>query len=42
MKNTVVWGVKPSGSCKNRRFGRMYRILVQGDRDRRAKNVSGN
>jgi hypothetical protein len=26
MKNAVIWGVKPCGSCKNRCFGRTYRL----------------
>jgi hypothetical protein len=25
MKNAVFWNVTPYGSCKNRRFGGMYR-----------------
>jgi hypothetical protein len=25
-KNGVFWDVTPRGSCKNRRFGEMYRV----------------
>jgi hypothetical protein len=34
MKNGVFWDVTPCGSCKNRRFGRTYRLLHQGDKNR--------
>jgi hypothetical protein len=26
MKNAVFWDVAPCGSCKNRRFGGMWRL----------------
>jgi hypothetical protein len=32
MKNSVLWYVTPSGSCKNRRFGGMYRLHHQGQK----------
>jgi hypothetical protein len=28
MKNAVFWDVPPCGSCKNRRFGRKYRLAA--------------
>jgi hypothetical protein len=34
MKNGVFWDVTPCGSCKNRRFGRTYPVLHQGDKNR--------
>jgi hypothetical protein len=34
MKNGVFWVVMPCGSCKNRRFGRTWRLLHQGDKNR--------
>jgi hypothetical protein len=30
-KNAVFWNVMPCGSCKNRRFGGMYRLHHQGE-----------
>jgi hypothetical protein len=30
MKNTVFWDVAPCSSCVNRRFGRTYRLHLQG------------
>jgi hypothetical protein len=30
MKNAVFWDVAPYRSCVNRRFGRMYRLHLQG------------
>jgi hypothetical protein len=43
MKNSVFWYVTPCGSCKNRRFGRTYRLHHEGDKNRRAgSNVSSN
>jgi hypothetical protein len=43
MKNAVFWNVTPCGSCKNRRFGGMYRLHHQGDKNWRARNnVSSN
>jgi hypothetical protein len=35
MKNGVFWVVTPCGSCKNRRFGGTWRLLHQGDKNRR-------
>jgi hypothetical protein len=34
MKNGVFWVVTPCGSCKNRRFGGTWRLLLQGDKNR--------
>jgi hypothetical protein len=43
MKNAVFWDVTTCGSCKNRLFAGKYRLLHQGDKNRRAtKNVSSN
>jgi hypothetical protein len=39
MKN-VFWYVRPCGYCKNRRFGGMYGLHHQGDKNRWAWNVS--
>jgi hypothetical protein len=33
-KNGVFWDVTPCGSCKNRIFGGIYRLLHQGDKNR--------
>jgi hypothetical protein len=38
MKNAVFWDVTPCGSCKNRRFGGTWRLLHQGDKNRRTRN----
>jgi hypothetical protein len=38
MKNGVFWVVTPCGSCKNRRFGATWRLLHQGDKNRRTRN----
>jgi hypothetical protein len=38
LKNGVFWDVTPCGSCKNRRFGRTWRLLHQGDKNRRTRN----
>jgi uncharacterized membrane protein YccC len=38
MKNAVFWNVMPRGSCNNRRFGGMYRLHHQGDKNRRPRN----
>jgi hypothetical protein len=35
MKNGVFWVVTPCGFCKNRRFGWTWRLLHQGDKNRR-------
>jgi hypothetical protein len=32
MKNAVFWDVPQYGSCKNRYFGRIYRLHLQGER----------
>jgi hypothetical protein len=32
MKNCVIWDVTPCGSCKNRRFGGTYRLLLSSQR----------
>jgi hypothetical protein len=37
-KNGVLWDVSPCGSCKNRRFGRTWRLLHQGDKNRWTRN----
>jgi hypothetical protein len=42
MKNALFWDVKPCGSCRNRRFGGTYRLHHQDEKNRRARNVSGN
>jgi hypothetical protein len=43
MKNAVFWDVTPCDSCKNRRFGGIYRLHHRRDRNRRARsNVSSN
>jgi hypothetical protein len=42
MKYAVFWNVTPCGSCKNRCFGGTYRLHHQGDKNRRAGNVSSN
>jgi hypothetical protein len=34
VKNGVFWDVTPCGSCKNRRFGGTWRLLLQGDKTR--------
>jgi hypothetical protein len=43
MKNGVFWDGTPCGCCRNRRIGGTYRLLHQGDKNRRARNnISGN
>jgi hypothetical protein len=42
MKNDVFWDVTTCGSCKNQRFGGMYRLHHHGDKNRRARNVSSD
>jgi hypothetical protein len=37
MKNVVFWDVTPCASCKNRRFGGMYGLHLQGENNQRAK-----
>jgi hypothetical protein len=34
MKNGVFWVATPCGSCKNRRFGGIWCLLHQGDKNR--------
>jgi hypothetical protein len=38
MKNGVFWDVTPCGSCKNRSFGRTYRLHDLSDKNRWTKN----
>jgi hypothetical protein len=40
MKNAVFWGVMPCGSFKNQRFGGMYRLHHQGDKNREPGTTS--
>jgi hypothetical protein len=42
MSNAVFWDVTPCDSCKYRRFGGMYRLQYQSDKNRRAKIASSN
>jgi hypothetical protein len=42
MKNTVLWNVMQSGSCKNRRFKGMWCLHQQGDKNRHARNINSN
>jgi hypothetical protein len=43
MKNVVLLDVTPCGSCKKQRFGGMYHLHHEGDKNRRARNnVSSN
>jgi hypothetical protein len=43
MNNAVFWDVTLYGSCKTRRFGGMYQLHHQGDKNQPAKNnVSSN
>jgi hypothetical protein len=42
MQNAVFWDVTPCGSRENRRLGGMYHLHHHGDKNRRARNVSGN
>jgi hypothetical protein len=37
-KNLVFWDVTPCGSCKNRRFSKAYRLLLQGENNQRNRN----
>jgi hypothetical protein len=34
VNNGVFWVIAPCGSCKNRRFGGIWRLLHQGDKNR--------
>jgi hypothetical protein len=38
-KNAVLWYVTPYDSCKNRRFGRTFRLHQQGETNHRARNT---
>jgi hypothetical protein len=38
LKNAVFWDAEPCRSYKNRRFGRMYRLQDQDDKNRPARN----
>jgi hypothetical protein len=43
MKNAIFWDITPCGSCKNRRFGGMYRLNRQADKSQRVrKEASSN
>jgi hypothetical protein len=42
LKNAVFWDVTPCGSCKNRRFGGTYYLHHYGEKNQRARNVSGS
>jgi hypothetical protein len=37
IKNVIFWNVTLCGSCKNRRFGRRYRLHHQGGKNQRAR-----
>jgi hypothetical protein len=39
MKDAIFWDVSPCGSCKNQRFGGTYRLHLQGENNRRTKNM---
>jgi hypothetical protein len=39
MKNAVFWDVTPCDSYKIRTFGGMYRLLHQGDKNRRLRRA---
>jgi hypothetical protein len=42
-KSAVLWDVTPCGSCKNRCFGKTYRLHHQDDKNQRNRNnVSSN
>jgi hypothetical protein len=38
MKNAVFWIVRQRGSCNNRRFGGIYRLYHEGDKNLRTRN----
>jgi hypothetical protein len=40
MKNTVFCDVTLCGCSKNRCFGELHRLHCQGDKNRRARNIS--
>jgi hypothetical protein len=41
MKNVVFRDVTPHGSCKNRHFGRTYRLRHQSEKNQQARNHIG-
>jgi hypothetical protein len=42
-KNAVFWNVTTCDSCKNRRLGGTYRLRLQAEKNKRARNnVSSN
>jgi hypothetical protein len=42
MKNAIFWDDTPCGSSKNRRFGGMYRLHHQGDKNLRTRSIVSN
>jgi hypothetical protein len=32
LKAAIFWDMTPSGSCKNRHFGRTYRLHIHGEK----------
>jgi hypothetical protein len=42
MRNVVFWDMKPCGTCKNRRFGGMYRLHRQDEKNLRARITVSN
>jgi hypothetical protein len=38
MKNAVFWELTTCGYCKNRRFGGMHSLYLQGEQNQRARN----
>jgi hypothetical protein len=42
MMNSVFWDVTLCGCCKNRRFGGVYRLHHQDEKNYRARNVSSS
>jgi hypothetical protein len=42
MKNAIFWDMMPCGSSKNPRLGGTYRLHHQGEKNKRARNVSSN
>jgi hypothetical protein len=40
VRNAVFWDVRLWGSCKKLSFGGRYHLLYQGDKNRRATNIS--
>jgi hypothetical protein len=39
-KNAVFWNITACCSCKDRRFGRTYRLHHQEEKNQRARNVN--